>query len=172
MRSQPPDTSPSEVPERAAHDGSTIVVREARTHDLTALIGLLEEIMAHHGVSRPPLQRLQDTLGLILGSPTHIFLVAEREGILVGACSLVITISTWSAGPVCEVQDVIVTEASRRAGIGRRLLAEAGSAAAARGCVRLFLNAEPANLAAHAFYRSLGLQEKTTLHFERSLSAD
>jgi hypothetical protein len=42
-------------------------------------------------------------------------------------------------------------------------------AARARGCSRLFLLAEPWNLEAHAFYRSLGLSEKTCLYFERDL---
>ena len=152
-----------------AHDGSTITVRGAHDSDLDALISLLEEIMAHHGVPRPARGSLTRTLRSILTSDSHLFLVAESGGSIIGMCALVFTVSTWSAGPVCEIQDVIVTDESRGAGAGRLLLEAAEDVARERGCVRLFLHAEPANLGAHAFYRSLGLEEKTSLHFERSL---
>ena len=153
----------------AAPDGSTINVREAHDADLDALISLLEEIMAHHGVPRPARGSLSRTLRSILRSDSHLFLVAEGGDSIIGMCALVFTVSTWSAGPVCEIQDVIVTEESRGGGTGRLLLEAAEKVARERGCVRLFLHAEPANLGAHAFYRSLGLEEKTSLHFERSL---
>ncbi len=86
-------------------------------------------------------------------------------------CALVFSISTWSASPVCELQDVIVTEEYRREDVGRGLIAAAEEIARARGCSRLFLLAESWNLGAHAFYRSLGLSEKTCLYFERDLRA-
>jgi GNAT superfamily N-acetyltransferase len=85
-------------------------------------------------------------------------------------CALLFTISTWSASLVCELQDVIVTEHYRRESVGQGLVAAAEEIARARGCNRLFLLAESWNLGAHAFYRSLGLQEKTCLYFERDLS--
>ncbi len=48
-------------------------------------------------------------------------------------------------------------------------MSAAEAIARARGCSRLFLLAESWNLDAHAFYRSLGLAEKTCLYFERDL---
>ena len=103
--------------------------------------------------------------------PRYLFLVAETRGRVVGACSLVFSLSTWSAGEVCELQDVVVTADERRAGVGRALLQAATALARSRGCLRLFLQAETANLGAHAFYRSQGFDEKTALHFERDLIA-
>ncbi len=151
------------------HDSITVGIREADAGDLDALAALLAEIMAHHGAPPPPDKALRETLHAILASPTHLFLVAEAGRTIVGACSLIISISTWSAGLVCEVQDVIVRSRDRDSGVGRRLLEAASAVAAQRGCIRLFLYAEPSNLGAHAFYRSLGLTEKTALYFERSL---
>ncbi|HZK48142.1 MAG TPA: GNAT family N-acetyltransferase [Thermoleophilia bacterium] len=145
-------------------------VRQADARDLDALAALLEEIMAHHGVTRPPEDAIRDTLRAILASTSHLSLVAEVAGNIVGTCSLIFSISTWSAGPVCEVQDLIVTARHRGTGVGRLLLEAARDAALDRGCVRLFLYAEPFNLGAHAFYRSLGMEEKTALYFERSLA--
>ena len=125
--------------------------------------------MAHHGAQPPPDRSAPRDPAGRPRSPPHLFLVAEAGGAIIGACSLIISLSTWSAGRVCEVQDVIVRSRDRDSGVGRRLLEAASVAAAERGCVRLFLYAEPFNLGAHAFYRSLGLSEKTALYFERSL---
>ncbi len=150
-------------------DSITVGIREADAGDLDAVAALLGEIMTYHGVQPPPDRALRETLQAILASPSHLFLVADAGGTIIGACSLIISLSTWSAGRVCEVQDVIVHSRYRDSGVGRRLLEAASVAAAERGCVRLFLYAEPFNLGAHAFYRSLGLTEKTALYFERSL---
>jgi GNAT superfamily N-acetyltransferase len=134
----------------------------------------LEEIMEHHAVVPPGPSRLATTVSRIIAAPEHCFLVAEREGAegdkrLIGMCALVFSVSTWSASLVCELQDVIVTGEHRREDVGRGLVEAAIEVARERGCSRLFLLAESWNLSAHAFYRSLGLQEKTCLYFEQEL---
>jgi len=65
----------------------------------------------------------------------------------------------------------VVSGEHRREDVGRGLIAAAEEMAWARGCSRLFLLAESWNLGAHAFYRSLGMAEKTCLYFERDLRA-
>lgn len=152
-------------------DMDLITVRTACASDLPALVVLLEEIMAHHAFSPPPPDALTSILNRILNSPDHVFLVAASPEEVVGACSLIFTLSTWSAALVCEVQDVVVAARCRAAGVGRALLASAEREARDRGCARLFLSAESENLGGHAFYRSLGLRERAVLHFERDLTA-
>ncbi|NLE10550.1 MAG: GNAT family N-acetyltransferase [Actinobacteria bacterium] len=146
-----------------------ITYRLATAPDATQIVSLLGEIMHHHGVAPPAPLHLEATVSTILGSQDHLILVAETTGRLVGMCALLFSQSTWSASPVCELQDVLVTRSSRRADIGRGLIEAAEQIAYARGCTRLFLLAEYWNLDAHAFYRSLGLAEKTCLYFERDL---
>jgi GNAT superfamily N-acetyltransferase len=163
---------------RADEGGDRTHCRPATSADLAALIGLLEEIMTHHGVGLPSHAGLAGTLTKMLAEadtsarPRYLFLVAETRGRVVGACSLLFSLSTWSAGEVCELQDVVVTADERCAGVGRALLQAATVLARSRGCLRLFLQAETANLGAHAFYRSQGFHEKTALHFERDLLAE
>jgi GNAT superfamily N-acetyltransferase len=65
----------------------------------------------------------------------------------------------------------MVRASHRRHRVGQGLVDAAEAVARARGCDRLFLLAEVWNLEAHAFYRSLGLTEKTCLYFERDLPA-
>jgi GNAT superfamily N-acetyltransferase len=161
-----------------------IAYRQATEADAPAVISLLEEIMEHHGVHPPARERLASIVSRIIAAPDHCFLLAESSeddpaitasaetsrAHVVGMCGLLFTLSTWSAAPVCELQDVVVTEAQRRGEVGRGLMAAAADAARERGCARLQLLAESWNLAGHAFYRSLGLAEKTCLYFERDLT--
>jgi GNAT superfamily N-acetyltransferase len=148
-----------------------IMYRQATTSDAPQLLSLLEEIMRHHGVVPPKPDRLMATVSTILLSQDHLILVAEERGRLIGMCALIFSQSTWSASPACELQDVLVTETHRRTDVGRGLVLTAEDIARARGCSRLFLLAEVWNLDAHAFYRSLGLDEKICLYFERDLGA-
>lgn len=163
---------------RADKSGFRVGCRLATSSDLPALVGLLEEIMTHHGVTLPARENLARTLAEMLAEaetstrPRYLFLLAEAQGGVVGACSLIFSLSTWSTGEVCELQDVVVTAEERRSGVGHALLQAATVFARSRGCLRLFLHAEAANLDAHAFYRSQGFDEKIALHFERDLSPE
>jgi GNAT superfamily N-acetyltransferase len=105
------------------------------------VLALLVEIIGDHGVTPPEPERLTATVSSILTAPDHSFLVAESHGHLVGMCALVFSLSTWSASPVCELQDLVVTRSHRRGHVGRGLVQTAESIAQARGCSRLFLMA-------------------------------
>ena len=146
-----------------------ITYRPATTSDTPQILALLDEIMRHHGVTPPDSAHLGATVSAILTAPDHLLLVADSEGRLVGMCALIFSLSTWSAAPVCELQDVLVTQEQRRSDVGRNLINSAEQIARSRGCSRLFLLAEAWNLDAHAFYRDLDLAEKTCLYFERDL---
>jgi N-acetylglutamate synthase-like GNAT family acetyltransferase len=153
-----------------------IAYRQATLADAPAVLSLLEEIMDHHAVAAPEPSRLAATVHSIIAAADHCFLVAEMDGggqarHLIGMCALVFSLSTWSASPVCELQDVVVNGEHRREDVGRGLVTAAEVIARARGCSRLFLLAESWNLGAHSFYRSLGMSEKTCLYFELDLTA-
>jgi len=146
-----------------------ITYRLAVSDDADALVSLLAEIMLHHGVTPPAVERLRATVDTVLASRDHHFLVADEAGSIVGMCALVFSYSTWSAARVCELQDLVVTQTERGRRVGRGLVSAADKMAQEHGCSRLFLSAESWNLDAHRFYRSLDLAEKTYLYFERDL---
>lgn len=144
--------------------------REAGFEDIGHIGGLLREIMREHGVEPPPPVRLEEVIRRILEQPGHSFLLLEAEGVVAAMCALVLNWSTWRAALVGELQDVVVSAPYRGRGYGRRLLEEAERNASEKGAALLYLSAESWNLPAHAFYRSLGLREKTSLYFERDLT--
>jgi GNAT superfamily N-acetyltransferase len=146
-----------------------ITYRQAVPEDGEQVMALLREIMEHHGVAVPEEGRIESVVRSAFASPYHCFVVADEAGAIVGMCALVFTYSTWSTAMVCELQDVVVREDRRRKRIGHGLLRSAEQVARDRGCARMFLLAEAWNFGAHAFYRDLGLSEKTCLYFERNL---
>lgn len=146
-----------------------VAYRLAVRSDSPQIVALLREIMTYHSVQPPEGCELTACVETILDSRDHVFLVAEDNGRLIGMCALLFSMSTWSAAPTCEIQDLIVTEDMRRQGLGRGLVDAASDLARARGCARVFMLAEYWNLDAQAFYRRLGLSEKTNLDFERDL---
>jgi putative acetyltransferase len=146
-----------------------VTYRLANAGDTADIVSLLTEIMQHHGVAIPEESRLESVVRSALGSPHHSFVLAEDAGAAVGMCALVFTYSTWSAALACELQDVVVREERRGVKIGRGLIIAAEAVARERQCAQLHLMAEAWNLEAHAFYRSLGLTEKTCLYYERDL---
>lgn len=143
--------------------------RPALPSDLPQVAALLLEMMHEHGVSGPDAAELQAVLAPMLSARDQLLLVADIDGRAVGTCSLHFTLNTWAAAPSSELQDIVVTGDLRGTDIGRGLVEAASAEALKRGCTRLFLLAEAWNLDAHAFYRSLGLEEKTCLYFERDL---
>ncbi len=149
-----------------------ITYRPATASDTPQVLALLREIMHHHSVAPPKLERLQAVIATILDGTGHLLLVADDGGRLIGTCALLFSQSTWSASPVCELQYMLVTCTPRRRAVGRGLIRAAEQIARDRGCTRLYLLTEYWNLEAHAFYRSLGMNEKTCLYFERDLCSE
>jgi N-acetylglutamate synthase-like GNAT family acetyltransferase len=145
--------------------------RRATKSDLPRVLDLLREIMEYHDIAPPRNEAHTACVATIIASRDHLFLLAEEDGAVIGMCALLFSMSTWSAAPVCEIQDVIVTRTHRGKGEGRGLLKAADELAVARGCTRVYLLAEYWNLDAHAFYRRVGLTEDTCLDFERDLRA-
>lgn len=146
-----------------------VICRQACHKDLAGILALLYEIMREHGVNPPGEADLARIVSAILDSPNHQILVAEKNSQLVGMCACIFTLSTWSAAPACELQDLIVSRSERRTHVGSKLIETAREVAKTRGCTRLFLLAEAWNFEAHAFYRHQGFKEKTCLYFELSL---
>jgi GNAT superfamily N-acetyltransferase len=82
--------------------------------------------------------------------------VAEKDGEIIGMCSVQVLISTAEGGPVGLVEDVIVRREYRGRGIGSRFLSEITAWCNARNISRLQLLADVDNARAKKFYAGSG----------------
>lgn len=88
-------------------------------------------------------------------------LVADAEGIIVGLASAGLSPApngglNFYSGPIMHIGDVVVTEAARRQGVGRRLMEELERRARERGAATIMLSLHVGNEAAQALYTSCG----------------
>ncbi len=86
-------------------------------------------------------------------------MVAELAGEPVGFALFFRTFSTWLCRPGLWLEDLYVSPAHRRAGVGKALLEHVAATAVERGYGRLEWSALDWNAPALGFYASLGAEQ-------------
>src|ERR1041384_3150938 len=127
-----------------------IPVRAARLSDAEGIVHLTAQLGYEVDASAVP-----DRLSRILAQPDHRFVVAERDGCLVGWLHA----SVWDlveTGAFVVIGGLVVDRSHRREGIGRALLAHAEEWAVEQGCSIVRLWSSMARTEAHRFYEHLG----------------
>ena len=105
-------------------------------------------------------------LGALRDWPDQEAFVAELNGAIVGLCHVQGVRLLISEG-YAEIQALVVSEACRGQGLGRRLVAHACDWAFARRYDRVRLRSNVARVEAHAFYEHLGFEKaKASFAFE------
>ena len=133
-------------------------IRIATTDDLAGMVSLLAQLFAIEADFNADPAKQAAGLRLLLQNSTAQVWVASRHGHVVGMITLQILISTAEGGRVGLIEDLVVTEAWRSQGLGRRLLATAEAWAEQQGLCRLHLLADRENRLALDFYRRRGWQ--------------
>jgi GNAT superfamily N-acetyltransferase len=133
-----------------------VSLREARPEDAPALAGLLAELGYPNSVE--PLRARLRAFG---ADPRSFVVVAADGDRLVGFASASVLPLLHEDGSWCRLSALVVGEGSRRAGLGRELVAEVEERARAAGCRYLEVTSgeRPEREAAHAFYEVLGLEQ-------------
>ena len=99
----------------------------------------------------------------VVDSHNTLLLTARRNGHIVGV--LVLALYPTLTGRKAWIEDVVVDNAERGAGIGRALVERAIAEASERGAVTLDLTSNPSRQAAHRLYRACGFEERATTPF-------
>jgi ribosomal protein S18 acetylase RimI-like enzyme len=144
----------------------SISVRPALPSDIAAIIPLFEELDEHHRLSLPALfrkpagaRREQSWLDWLFAGPDQAILLAEGPeivGLVVLIARSVGAISVRDARRFVEIDQLVVSGAARRRGVGRSLIDASKSWGRARGISNLEVSAWSANTETIEFYRKVG----------------
>ncbi|MHB9797211.1 GNAT family N-acetyltransferase [Pseudomonas sp. MT3] len=148
MNNSPPD-------HQATPDSpfATFDVRVATPDDAPTLALLLRQLGAQDPSPDVAL------LALELGNqrPTRVTLVAERDGTLLGTCTLhLIEHIAHGFARSAILEDMVVDNRARGQGIGQALIRRAVEWAGGWGCYKLALSSHQDREMAHRFYAAMG----------------
>jgi GNAT superfamily N-acetyltransferase len=101
-----------------------------------------------------------------LSTPDHAVRVAESAGRVVGLIHVFVRPAIENPREAV-VQALVVDQEHRRAGIGRRLMAEAEHWGKERNCRSVVLESNVVRTPAHAFYEALGYRIAATAYMLR-----
>jgi len=146
-----------------------VTIRAAEAQDIDSLVSLLHVLFSIEEDFVYNEDRQRQGLAMMLENPKGCVLVAEADGRIIGMCTGQIVVSTAEGGPALLVEDVVVAEAWRGRGVGRRLLKRLTVWTAARGISRLQLLTDRNNTAALGFYEKLGWQPTALICLRKRL---
>jgi GNAT superfamily N-acetyltransferase len=130
------------------------VIREARPDDAAAIVAAYEWLFAPPGL-RPPdwdPRLAAERLGRLIEAADRTAFVAERDGAIVGICTVALDLESVRFGQRAWVEDLAVHPDQRSAGHGKELLDAAKDWARERGATHLELDSGEGRADAHRFY--------------------
>ena len=139
----------------AANESSSIETAESVDDELVAAF---ERLIPQLSSSSPPPTR-DELAALVEGDDTIVF-IARVDGTIVG--SLTLAFYRIPTGLKAWIEDVVVDDAARGHGIGRRLNEAALDAARERGAKNVSLTSRSSREAANRLYQRIGFQLRET----------
>lgn len=135
----------------------------ARPEDFDEVLVLLGQLWPGRELNRENVHRVYlDNLA----SETQKYCVARSANTIVGFITLHIISNLWAQGCLLHIEELVVGEACRGRGIGRKLIEQALAVAEERGCRSVEVTSAFHRSWAHAFYEACGF-EKKAYHFIR-----
>jgi ribosomal protein S18 acetylase RimI-like enzyme len=138
-------------------DERLLEIREATEVD-DALVAAMARLVPQLSTSHPPPDAA--ALSAIVASDASVLLLAEEDGEVVGAMTLVVF--TIPTGVRAWIEDVVVDEVARGRGVGDALNRAAIERAREAGARTVDLTSRPSREAANHLYRRLGFEQRDT----------
>lgn len=147
-----------------------VIVRRAEIGDVATLCSMLGLLFGQETDFHPDPEKQERGLRMILEQPEvgQIFCAENTDGI-VGMASILFSVSTAEGGRVAWLEDMIVHPDWRGAGVGKRLLRQAITAAQDAGCKRITLLTDLTNENAMKFYAQAGFVRSGMIPFRLRL---
>ena len=148
----------SQAERPALPDIAAIRIDDAAESDIPQLVALLATLFGIEADFRPDTAAQECGLRLLLAQPEHgVIKVARNDGgLAVGMVSAQLVISTAQGAPSAWVEDMVIREDYRNAGIGRRLMEALLAWCKAHGATRAQLLVDTENVPALGYYQHLG----------------
>lgn len=138
-----------------------IQIRKGTLDDLPQVYALIQELAAYERAPQEVTNTLEDMeLDGFGENPVYKFFVAKAEEGIVGIALYFTAYSTWK-GRTLYLEDLVVTERLRRAGIGRMLFDAVAREAKETGARRFAWQVLDWNEPAIAFYKKIGASLET-----------
>ena len=137
-----------------------MIIRSAEPEDSPAIFPLACAFATSFEVERPEFER---TLDELLTHPDTCLIVAEADGEAIGYLLGFVRLTFFANGRVAWVEEIMVSESSRRQGIGQRLMEAFEAWAAEREVKQIAL----ATRRAADFYKALGYEASATYFRKR-----
>ncbi|MDK2857113.1 MAG: hypothetical protein PWQ29_837 [Verrucomicrobiota bacterium] len=144
-------------------------IRPAGSDDLAAMTRLLQELFAIETEFEEDPEKQRCGLQMLLDSSQAGIWIAERRGRVVGMVAMQLMISTAEGGLSGLVEDLVVSSAYRRRGLGKALLDAAVQWAREQGATQIQLLADGHNVPAIIFYRKLDWKQTNRIALRRSI---
>lgn len=143
-------------------------IRLARSADAAAVNELLHQL----GYPQDGAAATADRIQAWADDPNSAVYVADADGDLLGLVAIHIGPSFQSTGFWGRIVALVVADGARGRGVGGRLVAEAESFAAGRGCRLMEVTSSDRRHEAHEFYRGRGYLDQAgrSTRFLRDLS--
>lgn len=137
---------------------SPVTVRAARAEDAAVILDLIRELARYErepdAVQLTAEQLATDGFGT---NPAFEVLLAERDGEVLGMALFYPCYSTWR-GRSMYLEDLVVRETARGAGVGRALMTALARITLERGCAQLRWQVLDWNTPAIEVYKRLGAE--------------
>ena len=140
-----------------------VVVRKAVERDIPRILELYRQleitVSPLEAGKQPATDDYKRIFGCINSFPGMDLVVAEDQGQVIGSLEILVVPNLSHKGlPWALVENVIVDEARRQAGVGRQLMEYAINRAKSAGCYRISLSSNNSRKDAHRFYEALGFK--------------
>lgn len=144
-------------------------IRNAEAEDIDNMVPLLKQLFALEEDFFFDRDNCRTGLAMLIEDGQSVVLVAEAGERIVGMCSGQQNISTASGGLSLLVEDVVVDQQFRKAGIGTALLNHLLDRAARNGFKRAQLLADESNSRGLEFYAGRGWQSTRLVCLKKTL---
>jgi ribosomal protein S18 acetylase RimI-like enzyme len=137
-----------------------VEVREAASADLDAVLELYVQLAESRPESQPVLRpEAEGLFRTMTAQPGRTLLVAVAGDAIVGTADMLVVSNLTHHGMAWAiVENVVVDNARRRAGVGRALMDELVSRCRQAGCYKIQLLSRKHRQSAHVFYENLGFE--------------